>query len=124
MSDQNEQRSARRREVADQARRRERESLSRTDVLCRDLGPEPRGLARAREELRRLDRIAERDPLRRSSDFRPERVRALEALEIRDTPEAFARRHEGQGLDEATRRELCKALQGRETDRPRRGGGS
>ena len=72
MSDQNERRVTHRRETQDSARRREHELRSRTDILCRDVGSEPQGLARAQEELRRLDRIAERDPLRRFPDFRPE----------------------------------------------------
>lgn len=118
MSDQNERRITRRREVADSARRREQEVRTRTDLLCRDLSPEPRGLARAKEELRRLDRIAERDSMQRFPEFRPERALSLERLDIRDNPEGFARRHEGQGLDEGTRRELCRALRG---PRQRRG---
>lgn len=120
MSDQNERRVTHRRETQDSARRREHELRSRTDILCRDVGSEPQGLARAQEELRRLDRIAERDPLRRFPDFRPERALSLERLEIRNNAEAFASRHEGQGLDEGTRRELCRALRERSTDRPPR----
>lgn len=112
MSDQDERRRTRLDEM-DPAHRREQ---VRTAVLCKDLGPEPRGLARSQEELRRLERIAERDPLRRSPDFRPEQTRKLEKLEIRDNPRGFARRHEGQGLDEGTRRELCRALRERFSD--------
>lgn len=81
--------------------------------MCRDVSPEPRGLDRAKEKLARLDRIAERDSMRRLPGFDPERVRKLEDLEIKTSPEGFARRHEGKGLDEATRREVCRAAKER-----------
>ena len=120
MSDQTERRITRRREAEDSARRREQERRARTDILCRDLSPEPRGIARAQEELRRLDQIADRNSLRGFPDFQPERELALERREIRDNPTGFVRRHEGQGLDEGARRELCRALRERSTDHPAR----
>ena len=104
----------RRRPQRERLERRERHgSLTDTEktLACRDLGSQPRGLDRAREELTRLDRIAERDSTRRLVDFSPERARKLEDLEIKTSPEGFLRRHRGEGLDDATRREVCRALE-------------
>lgn len=69
----------------------------------------------AEDRLRRVERIAERDPLSRRPGYDVEKARALEDLEIRTNPEGFLRRHLGEGLDPATEHEVHRALRERES---------
>ena len=64
----------------------------------------------AKERLRRLERIGDRDSMRHLQGHDVERSRKLEDVERRTNPRGFLRRHQGEGLDAATEREVRKAL--------------
>lgn len=77
--------------------------------LCGDKDRAPRGLQGSEERLQRLERVAERDPMRHVKGFDPRRAVAAERVEIQLSPEGFVSRKDG-GLDRATERELSDAL--------------
>lgn len=77
--------------------------------LCRDGSRASRRLSGSEERLHRLERVAERDPLRKAQGFDPRRVVEAERREIRATPEGFLSRHDG-GFDRDTERDLAAAL--------------
>lgn len=97
---------------------RDRYVRDEVERLVREGQENPDRGGRPEDRLARLERIAERDSARHLPDFSPESVRALEDVEIRTAPEAFLRRHAGEGLDPATEREVRKALADRQPVTP------
>ena len=74
---------------------------------------EPHRGSRPKDKLRRLERISERDSRRHFCDFDPKKVQRLEDKEIGDNPRGVIRKHQGEGLDDATEYELRKSLKRR-----------
>lgn len=84
---------------------------SEVQELLRKERENPHSKSRAADELARLDRISERSSMRRLHGFDPRKELQMEKLEIRQGKGmGFLRRHLGEGLDAATRRDIRKEL--------------
>ena len=71
--------------------------------------PEGHG-ASPEAELRRQERLKESDPLSRFPSYDVRQRLEPESQEIRLNPEGYLRRHQGEGFDAATERELRQSL--------------
>ncbi len=69
------------------------------------------GLKRKEAELRRLERIQTRDPLRRIQGYDARKVRRVENFEIKQNPKGFIRKHINEGLDHSTELRVKRALE-------------
>lgn len=76
--------------------------------------PKASSLEKAGDELKRRERIRERDPLRKSPGYDAKHAIARENFETRTNPKGYIRRHLGEGHDRATERRLKKSLNDRE----------